>query len=281
MDGGLPCPSVLELTRTVRFAVGPGAGDPSSDAVNGFAGHPAMAGLGAHYELDITCRGDADLTTGYSRNITRIDAAARARAIPPIAHAFADREPDPARVLRQAWAALTTDLPTIARLRWRLSPTYSIELERPDMNAVLLRQSFEFAAAHRLHAPDLSAQENRAVFGACNNPAGHGHNYRVEPCVRAPLRERGAPAFTLRDLERITNDTLIKHLDHTHLNTDVPEFAELNPSVENIARVCYERLAPAIQAAGVELRSVTIWETEKTSCTYPAREVMPTAKDNT
>lgn len=137
------------------------------------------------------------------------------------------------------------------------------------MASIYMRQSFEFAAAHRLHVASLSDEENRTLFGKCNNAAGHGHNYRVEPCVRVALTD-GKPSFTLDDLERRTAETVIDHLDHKHLNKDVPEFAEVNPSVENIARVCFDRLAPTINAADVELTCVTVWETEKTSCVYPA-----------
>lgn len=261
--------TMLELTRTVRFAVGPGVG-LDGDGVNGYAGRPAMEGLGAHYELDIACRGEADPATGYFLNIKRIDEAARAGAVPIVAHAFGSADADPMEILREIVPAIAADLPGLARVRWRLTPTYSLEMERSLMSQCLIRQSFEFAASHRLYAPTLSEAENFAVFGKCTNPAGHGHNYRVEPCVRAALGEPGAGSFSLRDLERLTNERLIEHLDHKHLNTDVPEFGDLNPSVENIARVCFERLAPAIETAGAALDHVTVWETEKTSCVYPA-----------
>jgi len=230
-----------------------------------------MAGLGAHYELVVACRCEADPTTGYCLNIREIDRAVRARAIPIIARAFVEQtDSAPTVILAQMVTALTADLPSLARLLWRFSPTYSIEMERSDMTSVLMRQSFEFAAAHRLHSPSLSDEENRRVFGKCNNPAGHGHNYRIEPAVRVKMGSGDQPAFTLRDLERLTNDRIIEYLDHTHLNCDVPEFAEVNPSVENIAKVCYDRLAGAVKEAGAALQCVTVWETEKTSCGYPA-----------
>jgi 6-pyruvoyltetrahydropterin/6-carboxytetrahydropterin synthase len=229
-----------------------------------------MSGLGAHYELAVVCQGETDPTTGYCLNIREIDRAARERAIPIIARAFVEQpDSEPTAILAQIVTALTADLPRLTRLGWRFSPTYSIEMERSDMTSVLMRQSFEFAAAHRLHSPSLSDEENRRVFGKCNNPAGHGHNYRIEPAVRVKMGSGNQSAFCLRDLERLTNDRIIDYLDHTHLNCDVPEFAEVNPSVENIAKVCYDRLAGAIQEADAELHCVTVWETEKTSCVYP------------
>jgi hypothetical protein len=74
--------------------------------------------------------------------------------------------------------------------RYAVSPAaYS---RRPA--AVIIRQKFDFAAAHRLHTPSLSEEENRRIFGKCNNPSGHGHNYQVEPAVEVELDASAAPA---------------------------------------------------------------------------------------
>ena len=113
-----------------------------------------------------------------------------------------------------------------------------------------------------------------AGFGKCNNPAGHGHNYRIEPAVEVSLDPRGA--LSPGELEAEVEEHIIGWLDHRHLNADVPEFdpgrGGLIPSVENIARLCYERLAGRLDARdGVRVRSVTVWETDRTACEYPAR----------
>lgn len=271
---------MVGLTRTVRFSVNSGsaAASPGAPAHNSFAAHPPMAGMGRHYELDIRCRGDVDPRTGYFINIKDIDRAARATAIPAIADACAaDPGASPASVLGGVLPALDRAIRSggaVESVRWRLSPYYSVEMSPRTPTVALLRQQFEFAAAHRLHVHTLSDEENRRIFGKCNNPRGHGHNYRVEPCVEVPVG--GAPPFTLDALERITAERVIARFDHTHLNEDTAEFdttrGGVNPSVENIAKVCYDLLAPAIAAAspGVRLRSVTVWETDKTSATYPA-----------
>ena len=265
---------MLRLSRTVRFSVNPGGIAPGdAPARNGFAGWPAMRGLGRHYELDVVCRGEADPVTGYFVNIKEIDQAARRVALPVIDRACAETpEAEPGAVLPGVVRALGEALAgRLDRVRWRLSPTYSVEMEADDMTSVILRQRFEFAAAHRLHVPGMSDEENRACFGKCNNPSGHGHNYHVEPAVRVPIGA-GSPAFTLADLERLTDEAVIERFDHTHLNKDTREFAPeggLNPSVEHIAKVCYDLLAPRVKEAGATLSSVTVWETEKTSCTYP------------
>lgn len=269
---------MVDLTRTVRFSInGEAPAAPDAPALNSFAAHPAMAGLGRHYELDIRCRGEVDPRTGYFINIKDIDRAARATAIPTIAAACAaDEHASPAAVLRSALPALDRairDGGAVASVRWRLSPYYSVEMSPQTPNFALLRQQFEFAAAHRLHVQGLSDEENRRIFGKCNNPRGHGHNYRIEPCVQ--VRADANPTFSLETLERITAERVISRFDHTHLNEDTAEFdtsrGGVNPSVENIARVCYDLLAPAIVAASPDarLRSVTVWETDKTSATYP------------
>lgn len=272
---------MVELTRTVRFCVNdgaPGAPDVGWGAPNNtFAAYPSMRGLGRHYELDVMCRGEADAATGYFVNIKEIDKAARGTLIPEIERACRGAPgSDPARVLRDGLASLAGAIGEgrLLGVRWRLSPYYSVEVQMGTPGIALMRQQFEFAAAHRLHVQGIPDDRNRELFGKCNNPSGHGHNYRVEPAVEVPIGGRHGPAFTLQDLERVTHESLISYFDHTHLNLDTSEFrvdGGVNPSVENIARVCYERLGAALRGSNpdVRLRSVTVWETDKTSCTYP------------
>jgi 6-pyruvoyltetrahydropterin/6-carboxytetrahydropterin synthase len=283
------------LRRSVRFAINdalpvpPAASaGPATQIHNSFAGAPAIAGLGRHYELVVACRGGVDAHTGYFLNIKEIDAACRRRAIPLITEALAGSGAgaDPARLLAGMIAAMAEELPGhLHSVRWKLTPYHSLEMSAaapnaPSASVVLMRQVFEFAAAHRLYVAELTEDENRRLFGKCTNKRGHGHNYKVEPCVAVPLAPEGArPGFTLADLERLTDETIIERFDHKHLNEDTPEFGPgangkggLNPSVENIAKVCYELLAAAIERhnPAARLASITVWETDKTTCTYPA-----------
>lgn len=275
---------MIELRRTVRFSINPTPQAQSDHdwghPTNSFSAYPTMRGLGRHYELEVRCRGEIDPATGYFIDIKTIDRATRRAAIPRIA-AACERDPhaDPASILRDLLPHLADALhpARLASVRWLLSPYYSVQIGADDMSTALLRQQFEFAAAHRLHVPSLSDEENRRLFGRCNNPSGHGHNYRVEPCVEIPIPPPGhPPAFSLLDLERLTKAAIIDRFDHTNLNTDTEEFGDgpgrVNPSVENIARVCFDRLAAALAASKLpgKLRSITVWETDKTSCTYPA-----------
>lgn len=271
--GDLDSPCMIILARTVRFAINP---DGSTEGANGYAGVPTMSGLGRHYEITVKCRGTVHEKTGYFLNIKEIDRAVRTAAIPVIADAC--RTPSarsPSAVLIAIWPGVNSSLGgSVQSITWNLSPYYCLEMTRTDPGRVLLRQRFEFAASHRLHTPSLSDAENRALFGRCNNPSGHGHNYIVEPCIAC---DPDAPkTFGLLDLEKVVLETVIDRFDHMHLNIDTPEFktgAGMNPSVENISRACYDILKPAVAKASggtAELRSVTVWETEKTSATYPA-----------
>jgi 6-pyruvoyltetrahydropterin/6-carboxytetrahydropterin synthase len=126
---------------------------------------------------------------------------------------------------------------------------------------------FEFSAAHRLHAATLSDEENRAIFGRCNNPNGHGHNYELEVTVAGEPDSRGQ-VVSITDLQRAVNQHVIDVFDHKHLNLDCPEFAEktgINPTVENIARVIWTRLHGHVPGT---LARIKVWETPKTVCEY-------------
>jgi 6-pyruvoyltetrahydropterin/6-carboxytetrahydropterin synthase len=273
-----PAPDTIELSRTVRFCVPLGSPAPTGDdgRHNTFAAWPSMRGLGAYYELTVTCRGAPDPRTGYLLNISGIDDAVRTVAIPLIEAAVAARDgAAPAGLLPTIARRLAERLePVVTAVRWRLTPFYSVGLEGPTMETgamdqVVIRQQFEFAAAHRLHCPDLDEAENRRIFGKCNNPRGHGHNYRLEVAVAVPV-EPAAGAMGLVDLERLVDEHVIRRFDHTNLNLDTEEFAGTNPSIENIARVCHRLLADPVDRGGGRLVGVTVWETEKTCCTYPA-----------
>ncbi|MEQ8318596.1 MAG: 6-carboxytetrahydropterin synthase [Phycisphaerales bacterium] len=279
-----PASGTIELIRTTRFCVNDRSfGDPASQIAtdpNGYAAKPAMRGLGRYYSVDVTARGVPDPVTGYLIDIKAIDRAVRGAVVPMIAGACHD-EPsrEPATLLPGLVGALADALPvSLASLRWNLTPYSSITMHAPtetqEATTVILRTRFDFAAAHRLHVDALSDEENQELFGKCNNPSGHGHNYQVEPAVEAPLPDSGPMPFTMHDLERLADETIIEAFDHTNLNVDPPDFSKsgVNPSVEHIARACYERLSRAIDAtnSGARLLEVTVWETDRTRCTYPA-----------
>ena len=277
---GVTASKTIQLIRTTRFCVNDRSfGDPIAQIAsdpNGYAARPSMRGLGRYYSVDVTARGEPDATTGYLIDIKAIDQAVRDSVVPLITEACHDDPTrEPATLLPELMIALEDVLPvSLASLRWNLTPYSSITMNATNATAVILRTRFDFAAAHRLHVDSMSDEENQRMFGKCNNPSGHGHNYQVEPAVETPLPKSGAMPFTMHDLERLTDKAIIQAFDHTNLNTDPPDFSQagVNPTVEHIARVCYERLHKAIDAtgSGATLREVTVWETDRTRCTYPA-----------
>lgn len=267
---------MVTLRRTVRFCINPDQ-DPHNPVAgsNGFAGKPAMRGLGRYYELRLIVQGDPDQQTGYLISIKQLDQVAHEHLIPVIAH-FCRNAPqtEPLEILLTLHERAQAALPILTELRWNLTPTYSIEATGTPMAKAIIRQQFDFAAAHRLHAPGLSEQKNREIFGRCNNPSGHGHNYRIETAFS--VDPAATSTVTVGDLESLVGRVLIDPFDHKHLNEDTTEFATsggLNPSVESIARVFFERLSPeTISELGdrCTLHEVTVWETDRTCATYPA-----------
>ena len=267
---------MTELVRVVRLAVnGSGAQAPPSHP-NGHGGSPLLSGFGRYFEIRVCCRGELGDLTGYVVNIKVIDDAVRTHAAPILAEACsAGHDAQPSEVVVRIFEAVSRACPaSVASLSLHLSPYYCVEVEAKNPSRVLVRQRFEFAASHRLHVEHLSEEENRALFGKCNNPCGHGHNYVVEPCVECDVDSQGRQSMTLGDLERLTSEHVIDPFDHRNLNLEIDEFGPqgVNPTVENIAKACFERLAKPIGDLGrnARLRSVTVWESDRTAATYPA-----------
>ena len=124
-----------------------------------------------------------------------------------------------------------------------------------------------FNAAHRLNNPAWNEQKNDAIFGKCNNPSYHGHNYEMEVKVTGvPDAETGF-VIDLKMLSDIINDNVIEKLDHKNLNLDVPEFSQLNPTAENIVIVIYNVLRERINS-DLELQ-VRLYETPRNFVEYP------------
>src|SRR5207237_4733010 len=106
-----------------------------------------------------------------------------------------------------------------------------------------------FSASHYYNNPEFSAEENRRIFGKCNNPHGHGHNYILEVTVKGEIDSRSGFVIDLKQLKEIMNREVVDALDHRHLNKEVPEFAQRNPTTENLAIVAWNRLNPHMKVA--------------------------------
>jgi len=107
--------------------------------------------------------------------------------------------------------------------------------------SVLLTKRIEFSASHRYHNEAWDAARNRAIFGACNNAPGHGHNYLLDVTVSGEVDRHTGMVVNLFDLKRVLQEVL-EDFDHNHLNLDTPYFKDAIPTTENIARVLWQRL---------------------------------------
>jgi 6-pyruvoyltetrahydropterin/6-carboxytetrahydropterin synthase len=164
--------------------------------------------------------------------------------------------------LKNAWPGSE-----LHRLRLALSPFLTLTLFAVEFPMIRLSQKFEFSASHRLHNPTLSGEQNQSLFGKCNNPHGHGHNYVLQVTV-AGLPYSSGHLIDIPQFERVVASTVVEPFDHRYLNLEIPEFSELIPTVENIAMVIFHMLKPKLEAMRVKLAGVTLWETTKTWCEY-------------
>ena len=136
-------------------------------------------------------------------------------------------------------------------------------------NKVAVYRKEHFNAAHRLYNPLWDNAKNDAVFGKCNNPNYHGHNYElIVKLVGVPDTETGY-VMDLKILSDLVNESVLERFDHKNLNEDCIEFKNLNPTAENIAIVIYNILRPKIDAA-LDLQ-VRLYETERNFVEYPVQ----------
>ena len=121
------------------------------------------------------------------------------------------------------------------------------------MHIVSVYRKSHFNAAHRLHSPQMSTEENKAIFGKCNNEHYHGHNYEMEVKVTGPIDPKTGYVMDLKVLSDIIENEVCERFDHKNLNLDTVEFKDLNPTAENIVVVIYniikKNLAPHLELA--------------------------------
>ena len=131
---------------------------------------------------------------------------------------------------------------------------------------VTVSRSAHFNAAHRLYRKDWTEEQNNTVFGKCNNPNYHGHNYELIVGVTGEIDPETGYVIDIKILKDIIADEVETPFDHKNLNLDVPEFADLNPTAENIVVVIWNRIRSRINPAhDIE---VTLYETPRNFVTY-------------
>jgi 6-pyruvoyltetrahydropterin/6-carboxytetrahydropterin synthase len=137
---------------------------------------------------------------------------------------------------------------------------------------VYLTRRYRFSAGHRLHNEALSPEENRRVYGKCNNPNGHGHNYLLEVTVAGEIDPDSGMVIDLTAMDGVVAEHVLEKLDHKNLNLDVESFRTQVPTTENLCREIYERLRGPLEKAGaarsLQVDRVRLEETSLNSFEY-------------
>jgi 6-pyruvoyltetrahydropterin/6-carboxytetrahydropterin synthase len=123
-----------------------------------------------------------------------------------------------------------------------------------------------FSAGHRLHNPSFDDERNRAIYGLCNNPNGHGHNYDLEVTVSGEVDPETGFVMDLKRLKALLGEQVLEDLDHANLNVDVEWLEGVIPTTENLAVAIWRRLDGRL--GDVTLECVKIWETERNMVEY-------------
>ena len=263
------------LARQVRFSINPFLPEESG-GFNSYASKPAGEGLSVFFELCVELVGEVEPATGFVVNVLDIDRNVREYVVSVFAGRirgdFGRRKHIElfgiAELLKSAWGRLADSFGTarLSKLSLALNPFRKVAIDSEDCRMIYFSEKFEFAAMHKLWNDDFSEERNLEVFGKCANPSGHGHNYVLDVTVRVPEGKNG---FHIGDFERVVDNELIRVVDHKNLNVDVAELSRTNPTVENIAAFAWDKLAGKFGEAA--LHCITVWETDKTYCSYYGR----------
>lgn len=138
---------------------------------------------------------------------------------------------------------------------------------------IRLTRRYRFSASHRLHSQQLSEARNRELYGQCNNPLGHGHDYLLEVGVRGPVDQRSGRVADVAALDGLVAGEVIRPFDHRNLNQDVAEFASTVPTAENLALEVERRLrarwSGVFPGEWPRLERIRIWETKRNAIELP------------
>lgn len=236
-----------------------------------FGANSRFPGHGHNYVLYVSLIGELD-KYGMVQNLSEVKKVIKDEVTSQLDYCY----------LNDTWAEFQQTLPTtenIAKVIWeRLSPhlpLVDIQLyEHPqlwvnykgnNMEATLTVQT-HFSAAHRLALPELSLEENTEIYGKCARVNGHGHNYHLEVSVTGEMDARTGMIVDLGELQKVIDDYVVEPFDHTFLNKDIPYFADVVPTAENIAVYIAQLLKDPIASLGVELDKVKLVESPNNSC---------------
>ena len=256
------------LSREIRFALVPPGKIPAGKPNNSWAGWPSTNLVVPQLVLQCVVAGNPDPVTGYLCNIKVIDELLReviTRHLIPKYDGSQTAEEVIRIVFREVSAAWESSI-ELVQIRLSLSPYLRYSIFAGDSRMIHLTQQFEFSAAHRLHCEQISDEENRNLFGKCNNLEGHGHNYVIEVTLSNEVDSDKGQVIEFERFESTVKELIINRLDHKHLNCDIEYFSKTNPSVENIAIAIFDWLDG--QFGNAKLECVKVFETPKTWAEY-------------
>lgn len=220
---------------------------------------------GHNYVLEASFEGSVDPATGMVVNIKDLDELMRDRVVSAYdqksvndeVDGFLDRSPTLENIAADIAGRLQRSPETVRLAHIRLFETpelwVDLDLSEGDSRMTLTR-TYEFAASHRLHVPALTPEQNLELFGKCNNPAGHGHNYVVEVTVAGEPDPRTGMLADLEALDAVVHERVVERYDHRHFNEDLPEFAGKVPTSEVILQAIWAALEGNLPARLVRIR---------------------------
>jgi 6-pyruvoyltetrahydropterin/6-carboxytetrahydropterin synthase len=231
-----------------------------------------LYGHGHNYTLEVTVRGGVDQATGMVINVTDLKRIV-GEVLDQFDHKhlnedtpyFKDRIPTTENIVRVLWGLIAPQMPQgVALAHLRLYEMNDLWADYAGEDEASFARSYVFSAAHRLHAPALSDEENKAIYGKCNNPKGHGHNYTLEVTVRGGVDTSTGMVIDLVDMDRTVRGVL-DTMDHKHIDRQIPAFATQASTAENIVVYLWGELAPRFEG---RLAHLKLWETKNNVFEY-------------
>ena len=264
----------VRLTRRVTFSAGHRYWIPSkSEADNRalFGKWASPYNHGHNYVLEVTVEGRVDPATGMVVNIKDVDDVLQEKVVDRFDGKSINDEIEHFHTQSTSLENLMAHFAEIlggpsvlpARfigLRLEEMPLLYGELWLEPERKMTITRVYEFAAAHRLHSPSLSEEENIELFGKCNNPAGHGHNYLLEVSVQGEPDSQTGMSVNLAELDRTVEELVVDRYDHKNLNVDLPEFQGRPTSSEVLTQEIFQRLDGRLPA---KLSKVRLHETAR------------------
>jgi 6-pyruvoyltetrahydropterin/6-carboxytetrahydropterin synthase len=262
------------IHRRAEFAAShrywlPELSEAENQAAFGLCAQPK--GHGHNYVLYISLYGDID-DYGMVLNLSDVKHVIKKEVTGQLDYSF----------LNDVWSEFQTTLPTtenIARIIWqKLAPHFPLVriqlFEHPELFAEYTGKDMQasltigthFSAAHRLALDSLTLEQNSEIYGKCARVNGHGHNYHLEVTVTGEIDARTGMIVDLVKLQQLVDEYAVQPLDHTFLNKDIPHFAKVVPTAENIAVYIGHLIEQPIHNIGAQLHKVKLIESPNNSC---------------